>query len=46
MKIVCGLYGLQQAGLTNQLLEKHIKEHDYYEVVHMPGLFTHIIRPT
>ena len=45
-EIVRGVYGLPQAGiLANKLLKKRLAEHDYYEVAHTPGLFTHETRP-
>jgi hypothetical protein len=31
--------------LANKLLKKLLDEHDYYEVDHTPGLFTHKTRP-
>ena len=40
MKIIRGICGFPQAGmLANKLPEKQLKEHDYYEVDHTPGLF-------
>ena len=46
MKIIRGIYGLPQSGvLANKLLKKRREEHDYYEVDHTPGLFTHKTRP-
>ena len=40
------MYGLSQAGiLANRLLKKRLTVHDYYEVAHTPGLFTHKTRP-
>ena len=46
MKIIRGIYGLPQSGvLANKLLKKRLEEHDYYEVDHTPGLFTHKTRP-
>ena len=45
-EIVRGMYGLPQAGiLANQLLKKRLAVHDYYEVPHTLGLFTHKTRP-
>ena len=45
-EIVRGMYGLPQAGiLANQLLKKRLAVHNYYEVPHTPGLFTHKTRP-
>ena len=45
-EIVRGMYGLSQAGiLANKLLEERLAVHDYYEVAHTPGLFTHKTRP-
>ena len=41
-EIVRGMYGLPQAGiLANKLLEERLAVHDYYEVAHTPGIFTH-----
>ena len=31
--------------LTNKLLKEILAVHDYYEVTHTPGLFTHKTRP-
>ena len=46
MKIICGMYGLPQAGiLANKLLKERLLEHGYYEVQHTPGLFAHTHRP-
>ena len=46
MKIVRGMYGLPQAGvLANKLLKSRLKEYDFFEVPHTPGLFTHKTRP-
>ena len=46
MKIIRGIYGLPQSGvLANKLLKKWLEEHDYYEVDHTPGRFTHKTRP-
>ena len=46
MKIVRGMHGLPQAGiLANKLLKKRLKKHDFFEVPHTPGLFTHKTRP-
>jgi len=40
------MYGLPQAGiLANKLLKTRLADHDYYEVPHTPGLFTHKTRP-
>ena len=45
-EIVRGMYGLPQAGiLANKLLKERLAVHDYYEVAHTPGLFTHKARP-
>ena len=42
MKILRRLYGLPQSGiLANKLLKKRLKKHDFLEVPHTPGLFTH-----
>ena len=44
-EIVRGMYGLPQAGiLANNLLKKRVAVHNYYEVAHTPGLFTHKTR--
>ena len=41
-EIVCGMYGLPQAGkLANDLLKELLLEKDYFEVDHTPGLFKH-----
>ena len=46
MKIIRGIYGLPQSGvLANKLLKKRLAVHDYYEVEHTPGLFTHKTQP-
>ena len=45
-EIVRGMYGLPQAGImANKLIEERLVVHDYYEVAHAPGLFTHKTRP-
>ena len=41
-----GMYGLQQAGILNKnILQKHLREHGYIAVSHIPGLFRHVTRP-
>jgi hypothetical protein len=41
-----GVYGLPQSGaLANALLEKRLKEHDYYQCSTTPGLWRHKWRP-
>ena len=46
MKIICGTYGLPQAGvLVNKVLKHRLKEHEYYEVDLISGLFTPKTRP-
>ncbi len=41
MQIIKGMYGLPQAGmLGNKLLKECLQEHGYYELMHIPGLFT------
>ena len=46
IEIQKGMYGLPQAGiLANKLLKTRLADHDYYEVPHTPGLFTHKTRP-
>ena len=45
-EIVRGVYGLPQAGiLADKLLRERLAVHNYYEVPHMSGLFTHKTRP-
>ena len=45
-KIICGVYGLPEASvLANKLLKTRLKEHEYFEVKHTPGLFKHETRP-
>ena len=45
-EIIRGMYGLPEAGvLANKLLKTRLKEHDYFEVKHTPGLFKHETRP-
>ena len=40
------MYGLPQAGiLANKILKERLKLHNYYKVLHTPGLFTHKQRP-
>jgi len=40
------MYGLPQAGiLANKLLKDQLADHDYYEIRHIPGLYTHKTRP-
>ena len=42
MEIICGMYGLPQAGiLANELLQKRLDPHGYYKVQHTPGLWKH-----
>ena len=44
-EIIHGMYGLPQSGmLATKLLNKHLKEYDFFEVPHTPGLFTHKTR--
>ena len=45
-EIICGVYGLPEASvLANTLLKTCLKEHDYFEVKHTPGLCKHETRP-
>jgi len=45
-EIICGVYGLPEASvLANKLLKTCLKEHDYFEVKHTPGLCKHETRP-
>jgi hypothetical protein len=47
IKISKGMYGLPQAGiLANQLLEKRLKPHGYFQCRHTPGLWKHQTRKT
>ena len=40
------MYGLPHTDiLTNKLLKDQLVDHDYYEVPHPPGLYTHKTRP-
>ena len=46
MEIICGMYGLPQAGiLANKLLRQRLELHGYYEVEHTPGLWRHRTLP-
>ena len=46
MRIIKGIYGLQQSGkLANKLFKDCLELHNYYEVKHIPGPFTHTWRP-
>eukprot|EP00956_Cyclotella_meneghiniana_P027920 scaffold63927_cov37-Cyclotella_meneghiniana.AAC.1 len=46
LKVVKGMYGLPQAGLlANQLLEKRLNKHGYYQSKIIPGLWKHKTRP-
>ena len=41
-----GMYGLLQAGiLANELLEKRLNKHGYFQSQQIPGLWTHELRP-
>ena len=41
-----GMYGLPQAGiLANELLEKRLNKHGYFQSPQIPGLWTHVSRP-
>jgi hypothetical protein len=45
-EIICGMYGLPEAGVSaNKLLKERLASHDYVEVDRTPGLFKHLIRP-
>ena len=48
-EIVRGMYGLPRQEFLrthlNKLLKERLAVHDYYEVAHTPGLFTHKTRP-
>jgi hypothetical protein len=47
IRIEKGMYGLPQAGLlANQLLEKRLKPHGYFQCRHTPGLWKHTTRKT
>ena len=40
------MYGLPQAGiLANELLEKRLNKHGYFQSPQIPGLWTHVSRP-
>ncbi|KAL7487182.1 hypothetical protein ACHAW6_012778, partial [Cyclotella cf. meneghiniana] len=46
LKVTKGMYGLPQAGLlANELLEKRLNTHGYYQSQKMPGLWKHNTRP-
>jgi hypothetical protein len=46
MKIIQEMSGLPQVGiLAKQILKKRLDEHNYYEVEHTPGIFTHNTGP-
>ena len=41
-----GMYGLPQAGIiANELLEKRLNKHGYFQSQYIPGLWTHESRP-
>ena len=41
-ELLRGMYDLTEAGvLAKKLLKECLKEHDYFEVKHRPGLFNH-----
>ena len=41
-----GMYGLPQAGiLANELLEKRLNKHGYFQSPQIPGLWAHVSRP-
>ena len=45
-EIICGMYGLPEAGvLAHKLLKERLLKHGYSEVDHTPGLFKHENRP-
>ena len=42
-EIIRGMYDLPEAGvLANKLKKKRLKEYDYVEIDHSPGLFKHV----
>ena len=46
VKVRKGMYGLPQAGiLANELLEKRLNKHGYFQSPQIPGLWTHVSRP-
>ena len=46
IKAIRGMYGLPQAGLlANELLEKRLNKHGYYQNKLVPGLWAHKTRP-
>ena len=46
MHIICGMYGLPQAGiLANKLICAHLPHFGYYKVDHAPGLWRHKTLP-
>ena len=46
IKVTKGMYSLPQAGLlSNELLEKRLNKHGYYQSKLVPGLWRHNTRP-
>jgi hypothetical protein len=46
LEAIRGMYGLPQSGLiANELLEKRLNKHGYFQSKFVPGLWTHISRP-
>ena len=46
IEVTKGMYGLPQAGLlANELLEKRLNKHGYYQSKLVPGLWSHKTRP-
>jgi hypothetical protein len=46
IKVTKGMYGLPQAGLlANELLEKRLNKHGYFQSKLVPGLWSHKTRP-
>jgi hypothetical protein len=46
LKVVKGMYRIPQAGLlANELLEKRLNKHGYYQSKLVPGLWKHKTRP-
>ena len=46
VKVTKGMYGLPQSGLlANELLEKRLNQHGYYQSKFVPGLWRHESRP-
>ena len=46
MEIICGMYGLLEAGiLAKKMLRARLAKFGYFKLPHTPGLWKHIYRP-